>query len=219
MTPLAQESLRILATGFTVGFGPCLAFCAPIVLPIIATTADNHRQGLTAALVFSLGRALSYIFLGLLAGWSIRLLDPVLNEPGWKLFFSLASGSLLLLFGGLILLGKDTSLRYCRNFHKYFVDKRQPSMFILGILIGFTPCLPLLGILTYIANRAANAWQGAVMGASFGLGTLVSPLLLAGMLAGAVPGKLDRLARIQKLFNQLCALLLILWGILLLLRR
>lgn len=79
-------------------------------------------------------------------------------------------------------------------------------MVLLGLVVGVSPCLPLLGVLTEIMFIADKFYQGWLLGLAFGLGTLISPLLVLGTLAPLVPLKTQRL-------NFICGLLLIAAGL------
>jgi sulfite exporter TauE/SafE len=61
------EALKLLGAGFGMGWGPCLAFCGPILLPYIGATKGGWREGLRMSAMFSLGRLLGLAILGGLA--------------------------------------------------------------------------------------------------------------------------------------------------------
>ena len=88
-------------------------------------------------------------------------------------------------------------------------------MFILGILLGFAPCLPLIGILTYIAVKSTSPWQGLMYAGCFGLGNIIIVLLLGGFSSSLLARYRQNLDRGRKILGQACGLFLILWGILL----
>ena len=86
-------------------------------------------------------------------------------------------------------------------------------MALLGLMVGFAPCLPLIGLLTYIAFNARNALDGVFLGLSFGAGTLISPLILFGCLAAGIPILLVKRPLVYKLFIRGCGLVLMYVGI------
>lgn len=49
------------------GWGPCLAYSAPLLLPYIGATKRDWRGGLEVGLIFSIGRLLAFAILGGLA--------------------------------------------------------------------------------------------------------------------------------------------------------
>jgi len=87
------------------------------------------------------------------------------------------------------------------------------EMALLGFLVGFAPCLPLLGVLAYIAFHAQGFAQGALLGLAFGAGTLLSPLILFGSLAGAISPVLLKKPIVYNIFSRLCGLILMYFGI------
>lgn len=86
-------------------------------------------------------------------------------------------------------------------------------MVLLGIMIGLAPCLPLFGVLTYIAFNSQNFLHGAFLGLTFGMGALISPLILIGPLAGGTATLLLKKPLVYKIFGYLCGLILIYLGI------
>jgi cytochrome c biogenesis protein CcdA len=62
------------------------------------------------------------------------------------------------------------------------------SVAVAGVLTGLRPCLPMLAVIAY-AGRVAGSVVEALAGVGlFSVGTAVSPLLLIGAAAGALPG-------------------------------
>ena len=64
---MLSNSLRLLLAGFTMGWGPCLIFTTPLLLPYIGATKRNWQGGLKIGLAFSIGRLLALAILGGLA--------------------------------------------------------------------------------------------------------------------------------------------------------
>jgi sulfite exporter TauE/SafE len=92
-----------------------------------------------------------------------------------------------------------------------FFKSTYLHFFILGLLIGSTPCLALFSILPYIFIHSTNPFIGALLGGTVGLGTLSSflPLFIIG-------GVIKSYVRL-KIISYLAAIFLIIWGIRLLL--
>ena len=85
-------------------------------------------------------------------------------------------------------------------------------MILLGFLIGIMPCMPLLGLLTYITFTSDSLLHGMSLGLTFGVGTLISPLILFGTLAGGVSSTLFKKPLIYKIFTWACGLILLYLG-------
>jgi len=206
-----NTSIELFIIGLTVSFGPCLLFCSPVILPYIAATKKGWREGLKSVLIFTLSRLVAYTILGLLVGLLGRLLTEKLYR--FDNFLFILGGLFITLLGILIIFGKDPQLRLCQVLRRYTVDSERGGLILLGITVGLLPCLPLLGVLTYIALRATSFWQGALYGFSFGMGTVISPLILFGVLASALPGILIKSQKVLNFFRTACGFLLFLAGV------
>jgi sulfite exporter TauE/SafE len=209
------ECLKMFVTGFSAGAGPCLFSCMPVLLPLLAVTAKEEEQGMTATFLFVTGRLAAYLVLGFLAGWSIRWLDIFHHSALVPVVIKACAAGFIIMLGVLIIIGRDISYPFCDRFIKYFIDKNYKSMFILGILIGFAPCFPLIGILTYIAVKATSPWQGFIYAGCFGIGNMIILLLLGGFSSRLLARYKQRIGIGQKILIKACGLFLIIWGILL----
>jgi sulfite exporter TauE/SafE len=167
--------------GVVVGSGPCLLTCAPILLPYLAATRRDWREGLRLTLLFGLARLVVYALLGSLVGYAGAYLFQLFYGEIWgKAIWALA-GTGVALIGLLIAAGKESPGPFCR------LAQREENIVFLGVMVGLAPCLPLLAVLTEIMLLADHFFQGLIYGAAFGLGTILSPLLLFGPLAPLVP--------------------------------
>ncbi|MBI5554440.1 MAG: sulfite exporter TauE/SafE family protein [Elusimicrobia bacterium] len=213
------DFLKLFFTGLTAGAGPCLLSCMPIFLPLLAATADKTAQGIMATIMFAAGRLTAYLILGFLAGWSIRILDKLTGSAAVPVIINIVAAVFIIILGVLITAGRDISLPFCRRFIKYFIDKNYQSMFILGILLGFAPCLPLIGVLTYIAVKASSPWQGLWHAGSFGIGNGLSLLLIGGFSAHILAQGKQKAGPGQKIMIKACGIFLVVWGILLMINK
>jgi len=202
--------IELFTIGITMAFGPCLFFCTPIVLSYIGATQDNGRKGFKSVLIFSLSRAFIYVLLGLLAGLFGKILTTSLDK--YSLTIYVAGGAFISLSGILILLGKNPNLHLCQILRKYTVEDNIRNTIILGIIIGLLPCTPLLGILVYISLVSKDLWQGALLGLSFGVGTIISPLIIFGILVSALPKIIIKSPKTLEIFKKACGFLLFLFG-------
>jgi sulfite exporter TauE/SafE len=83
----------------------------------------------------------------------------------------------------------------------------------LGILVGLLPCVPLVGVLSYIAMISTRYYHGIFMGAAFGFGVIISPLIFASMIAGAIPGlKIFQNSNRVIIFQKVCGIILMILG-------
>lgn len=175
--------------------------CAPVLLPYIAGTKMTWQEGLKAALVFGLTRLVVYTLLGGAVGYVGYFLFQLFHNQLWgKVLWGFA-GVFIMVLGLLIVVGKGMENPFCRS---------TKNMVILGIVIGLSPCLPLIAVLTEIMFIAEKFYQGFLYGFAFGVGTVISPLLLLGMIAPVLPAKLPGYKRA---IDVLCGALLIVIGI------
>jgi len=203
--------IELFTIGITMAFGPCLFFCTPIVLSYIGGTQDSGQKGFKSVLIFSLSRAFIYVLLGLLAGLFGKILTTSLDKYSLAIFIT--GGAFISLSGILILLGKNPNLHLCQILRKYTVEDNIRNTIILGIIIGLLPCTPLLGILVYISLTSKNLWQGALLGLSFGIGTIISPLIIFGIVVSSLPKKIIKNPKTFEIFKKACGFLLFLFGV------
>ena len=192
--------------GILVGSGPCFLTCAPLVLPLIAGTTRGRRAGLEAVLVFGSARVAIYTLLAGLAGYLGADLFRLFYSQTWALALRLAAGLFIILIGGLMLAGRQFTNPLCVFLQKQTLKHKYKSLIVLGLIVALAPCLPLIAVLTEIMFAAEKLYQGWLYGLSFGLGTLISPLLVLGALMPDLAVKFPRL-------NVFCGLLLIAAGL------
>jgi len=201
---MLSNALRLLIAGFTMGWGPCLTYTAPLLLPYIGGTKTNWQAGLRVGLVFSIGRLLALAALATVTFSFINQFFPP-HKSGW--LYLIAAGFMITI-GSLVILGKGFKI----GFGKTILDKGTTSMFLFGSLMGIAPCVPYVAILTYIACIAENAvLVGVLYAAVFAAGTAIAPIVL-GTLMGIIPEKLFKSGKALKAFQVICGTLLILFG-------
>jgi len=212
-----KEYTALFFTGLIMGVGPCLAFCGPILFPYIAGSKRSWLEGLKDILIFSASRVVIYGLLGLLASSIGYFLTEAISSSKFSLVKYLGAGIFVLLLGTIMMMGK-TRLSFCRILHRETIERSAKSMVLLGILIGVSPCLPLLGALTTIAGLARGPLVGAFWGFSFGLGTVISPLILLALAAGGLGKLLSLKPILHQIASRLCGCFLIYFGIRLIIR-
>jgi len=209
----------MLWSAFLIGlFGSfhCIGMCGPIALAL-PIQKDNKFALISGRILYNVGRAITYAFIGLFFG----LVGQSLSLAGLQQSVSIVAGVLILL---MVLLPSKVSqklylLKPAYGFTNFLKQKfgtllKQKSVlstFFIGLLNGFLPCG-----LVYIAVAGAIATGSYLDGATymfvFGLGTL--PIMLAVSLAGNFIG-LNVRKRINKMipaFMILLAFLFILRG-------
>ena len=162
--------LEAAVLGFTYGLGPCTVSCAPLIVPIIVATAKDKREGVIFSLIFSIGRVFSYTLLGFLSGLLGKQIDWFI--PNWLL------GVIF------VLLGIGIAFNVQKKCLIKNVKITGPYMsFFSGVAMGLGPCPPLIALLA-LAVLSQSALTGLAMGFVFGLGTILSPILILGFFSG-----------------------------------
>ena len=224
-----SELIKIFIAGITLGNGPCLFICLPIVLPYILASSKPRGQNqqkepeqkkgyisaLKLTLLFSISRLISYSILGFLSVLFFRFVSNLAG--GQNFYLKTILGILIILAGVIYLLDikKNFILQSsaCSYLHKKILEKQNLNIFLFGFLIGFSPCGPLSAILAYIAAMAKNSISGLIAGFSFGLGTLITPLVPLGVFTGFVADKLKKYSGAFTVLRILSAIILIYFGI------
>jgi sulfite exporter TauE/SafE len=204
---MLSDALKITAAGFFMGWGPCLVYMAPILLPYIGATQKNWKEGLKAAVLFSTGRLLAFSLLGGLATVAFRYINRFFppHKSGW---LYLVIALLMISVGTLIVLGKGLKVHIGAG----LVEKSAHSMGVFGFLIGIAPCAPYIAILTYIACIAEQSIiTGVLYAALFATGAAAAPIVL-GALVGLVSERVYRSIRLLRVFQFVCGSVLILFG-------
>jgi sulfite exporter TauE/SafE len=171
--------LEIIIAGFTMGIigsFHCMGMCGPLALslPISQTNSFNKFLG---ALVYNLGRVVTYATFGLLFG----IIGKSVALFGFQQWLSIILGVLIIVF---VLMPKlfpsvFKQVSFKLNFlekvriplGKLFSEKKQSSLFTIGLLNGLLPCG-----LVYMAIAGATAtgdvYKSIAFMSFFGLGTL-----------------------------------------------
>lgn len=186
----------VIYLGLTLGIGlstSCAVLCTPILVPYIASsTQPSIMRGLYSSLVFSSGRLITYLALGLIFG---LLITTVEINPAITATATLVLG-LLLVFHGLSVLGLFRIKSVLGSvFCKYTEGKR--SLVYLGILTGLRPCVPLVAALTYSVTLTGIGETMTFM-FSFWLASSVL-IFLIGPVSGAILGATSKKISVERI--------------------
>ena len=170
MTAAAMGSA--LALGLA-GSLHCLGMCGPLALALPANPEASLARRAVGRLVYNLGRAVTYAWMGLFAGF----LGHAIRMAGVQQMVSIGLGVFLL--GTVFLSTKHLPAWVVNTFYRPVQRGLQrilkrgslPGLFQTGLLNGLLPCG-----LVYAALAAASLQQGAVQGGLymflFGIGTI-----------------------------------------------
>jgi sulfite exporter TauE/SafE len=204
---MPSDSIKLVIAGFVMGWGPCLTYTAPLLLPYIGATTTTWQDGLKVGVVFSIGRLLALAILGGLVTMVFSRINQFFppQRSGWV--YGIVS-LFMIVMGICIILGKGFKIPIGNNMLK----RGTESMFLFGFLMGVAPCVPYVAILTYIACIAENDVLAGMQHATvFALGTAIAPIVL-GAFMGLVPGKVLKSMKLLKTFQAVCGIVLIFFG-------
>lgn len=207
---IASNVIELVSGGFVMGWGPCLAYTAPFLLPYIGATKLGWREGLRIGGLFVLGRLLALAILGALATVAFSFLNR-LFPPHVSAYLYLVVGIFILALGVLLVAGKRFALSVSAIPKQGRFGAETRGMLLLGFLFGIAPCAPLIAVLTYIACVAENIAVGVLYAVSFGTGAAV-PLLMLSAGMGIVPEKVFRTGALRRSLRIVCGAILILFG-------
>ena len=199
---LIDKILYLTIQGFLFGYGPCLATCVPVLLPYVGTK-KNWKEGFLAALTFSLGRLFVYVILGGLFGYFGAFIMKYYYYLGIYHYLKAVLSVILIIIGSLVIMGKNFNFRFC--------GAGEGNMAVLGMLVGISPCAPLIGILLEIALLSDNFFAGFAYSFFFGIGTVLSPMLLIAAVIPMIGGRFDQ--KVFRVFTSLCGAMMILAGL------
>ncbi|MBU4345703.1 MAG: sulfite exporter TauE/SafE family protein [Candidatus Omnitrophica bacterium] len=177
--------------GIIVSFSPCVYPLVPVTLGFIGVEAGSSRlRGLSLSLVYVLGLATTYSFLGLVAAMSGRLFGQISAHP----ISFLVIGSVCIIAGLSFLGAININFTGIRLQNKVNRSGGFLSAFIFGLVSGLVigPCItPALGaILVYVASKQNILYgAGLLFVFAYGMGFL---LILVGTFSATFFNLLSR---------------------------
>jgi thiol:disulfide interchange protein DsbD len=197
--------------GFSLGLGPCLFSCGPLLVSYISANRKGVRQGIGAYLIFSLGRAMVYVGLAAAVSFGYQMGEEFLGS-GFYRVAHLGAGAFIAFTGLLLCAGKGMPQRLACRMRELFLARDKKTVFLFGIAMGLLPCYPLISALSYIGLASNGVAAGVLFGLAFAAGTALSPLLLLSAFAGLIPKALGQRERAYAVFNFICGAVVFLLG-------
>lgn len=213
-----------LVLAFVVGFfstAHCLSMCGSIMGALTLSLPSEVRSGMGSFILFvvlyNLGRVLTYVFLGVIVGFTGQQLGNTLEGEVWRQVASVVAAITIILIG-LYLTGWVPVLRnmdrlggglwrLLEPIGRRLLPVRTPqAAFLSGLIWGWLPC----GLVYYALILALPLGDPVMSGLFmliFGLGTL--PVMIG---TAVFAGTLARLGRDVRL-RQLAGVVVILVGV------
>jgi cytochrome c biogenesis protein CcdA len=230
MMDLVNISLpAALLAGLAFGAGPCNITCLPYLGPVFMR-GEGVKKSWRILLPFTLGRLIGYSSLGMLAGMAGQALGNLLQSSlaGWLL-------GVAAMLVGLKLMRSPSAAAACSRPHAThgtentiaFVNRNtvgrdavnnKPAdmpvaLFTMGAGMALNPCIPLTAILT-AAAATGSAGLGLGLGLSFGLGAVLIPSLVFGLLMAHFGSELkQQLGRWSRQLEKISGGLLVMLGL------
>lgn len=217
---LTQFTISYTATlfmGVTAGMGQCSVVCAPFLSTYIMGSREGILNGLKSFAAFAIGRVLMCAALGLAAGY----IGTAFTDIGFhSVYLSTAFGAVMILIG-LLMIIRPVCVR-CKNsneeneefglFSMHFTFNPTIHLFIMGMAFAAIPCPPMGAMLLY-SLQMPSLLSSSIMMSLFGVGTIVSPLIIISAVAGLLSKKIKAEApQYRMLFQRLSGVILILLG-------
>lgn len=179
----------------------CLGMCGGIIgalsLSLPAEVRANRLRVSLFVLLYNLGRLCSYMLAGALAGaFGIEVLKLLGLEGSTAHGYLRIAGAMFIVIIGLYLGGWFPQLIKVEKLGQPVWKRLQPvarrlmpintpaQALFYGMVWGWLPC-GLVYVVLLMTVTSGSAWQGALMMAAFGLGTLPS-MLSAGVMVNWV---------------------------------
>ncbi|WP_109487398.1 sulfite exporter TauE/SafE family protein [Occallatibacter savannae] len=179
----------------------CVQMCGPIVLSysVAANAAQGRRSFLGLHLAYNAGRSITYMLLGMAAGFAGGAMGWVGQLAGFQNAAAIVAGTAMVLTG-IAMFGFAPGLqdwrgfalpaRFLRPAGKLIASPTPSAKFSLGLMMGFLPCGLIYAALMKAIGTASPV-QGALTMLAFALGTSVA-LVVLGIGSSAVTTKVAR---------------------------
>ena len=210
--------LSFFLLGLSFGAGPCMASCGPLLISYVVGTGKDTKKSVVAYILFSLSRVSVYLALSILVYLAGKFVVEGLVGTISRYVY-IFGGIFIVLMGVLMITGNKIEWGICGFLRKKLLERAKLSVFMLGLVTGFAPCAPLLALFSYMA-LVSKSWVTSIIYAfSFGIGTVISPLLLLAVFAGLIPAVLkNKREAFGRVFNLLCGIIVIILGLRLIFR-
>lgn len=178
-----QVSLwAVFMLGVSLGLTACAVTCLPFIGTLVFGKAAGRRSGLLDTALFLGGRLFAYTLLGGLAGalgaWFVKVLAAGVGN--------VAIG-LAAVFSAVLLFARNDLSGHAGCGQIGAIGNLSP--FLLGVALTLIPCAPLATLLaTAAAGEAID--RGALLGFMFGLGALLTPMLVLIPAGASIAGSL-----------------------------
>lgn len=194
----ASLLISALTTAVSIGLG-CGACCSPIISTFLSTYVISHangvKKGLLSFVSFFFGKLLGVSSLCIVSAFISR---RFISEDGYigsfhlRLFSQTAMSliGVIMVIRWIMELNRERKCRGCKSCGKQEGKAGVIPMLMAGFAYGITPCAPLLLMIGYCL--AIPVPLAGLTGVTFGLSSMVSPILLLTVVTGAFSKKMKK---------------------------
>jgi cytochrome c-type biogenesis protein len=162
-----HESFSLFLLGMSYGITVCSFSCLPYFGPYLIGSGTGFKDGVLSTCAFGAGKLCMYSSLGGAAAMLGRVLTftPTHRMIMGFVVIAIAVAMPFVAQGGCLKRSQVAGKRF--------------SMFTLGVVSSVIPCPPLAAVFV-LAAQQGEVMGGVMYGFFYGMGLMVSPMLLAG---------------------------------------
>lgn len=189
----SNSYLGALGAGLVYGMAVCTASCLPYLAGYIAGVGAGFRKGFSITLIFSSGRIAGYAVIGAVVGILSGLLRLFVSADAlspFQIYSAIAFGVVTILIGVFVLIKYRSPKCDCNpaaTSKLAAAGKRRFGFdfgaFSLGLSRGLILCPPLMAFLL-VSVPFSSPLASVSLAVLFGVGTVLSPMLLLGGATG-----------------------------------
>jgi len=200
--------LSLFLIGLSYGSSACLFSCMPFLSPIIFGRSESIRASMGVLVPFSLGRIFSYSLIAMVSAYSSHLIKAFLDDTR---MVEMVLGSFTILIALYIIRGQGEKKSCCTA--SGYDAKETLSYFMMGSMISFNLCMPVVTLITASAYASSPA-SALLYGLSFGTGAVAASFLLFGVVVSMIAkGVLGEFARHKRAIEIAAGVLLLIVGV------
>lgn len=162
-----DEPFSLFLLGLAYGATVCSFSCLPYFGPYLIGSGTGFKDGVLSSCAFGAGKLCMYSALGGVAALLGRNMTVTHTH---KVLMGLI---LIAVAVTMPFVAKDGCLKRSQVVGKRF------AMFVLGVVSSFMPCPPLAAVFV-LASQQEAVLSGVMLGFCYGMGLVISPMLLAG---------------------------------------
>jgi len=171
----------IFLIGLSYGSTACMFTCMPFVSPLLLTNSKDLKSSMRVMIPFSLGRVFSYTTIAIIASYSAIFIKELIGNQELS---SMILGTITILVALFIIKSSFTKSSSCCS-----SNSSSPttilSYFIMGSIISFNLCLPVVTLIT-VSAYAPNIYDAILFGLFFGVGAVFASFIIFGFLVSLI---------------------------------